>query len=198
MNHQEKQFILNKGLILGLILMMFPIVDLIYGLKMSNTNYFLVFGLLWLLVFTFLILKWSKEFASYYELFSFRDAFRTLFLISGLAFGILTVGKTLLWTFSFPEKYIEINEKREIGYFNLQQTLIDNSYKSGTFSDDQYESQLGALDDSKKILEEKWSSIRSEGIGNTYFIQVLVSVLFINSIYCSILALFVRKKNKIY
>ena len=32
MEKQEKAFILNKGLILGLVLMLFPIIDLLYGL----------------------------------------------------------------------------------------------------------------------------------------------------------------------
>ena len=50
MEKQEKEFILNKGLILGLVLMLFPIIDLMYGLNMSTSNYFLVFGLLWLIV----------------------------------------------------------------------------------------------------------------------------------------------------
>ena len=195
MEKQEKEFILNKGLILGLVLILFPIIDLMYGLNMSTSNYFLVFGLLWLIVYTFLLVKWSKEFASYYELFPFRDAFRTLFIVSALAFSVLTVGKTLLWTFSFPEKYIEINEKREIGYFSIQKSVIDDAYKAGTFSDDQYEQQLEALNGNKLLLEEKWGEIKSEGLGTTYFVQVLVTVLFLNSIYCAILALFVRKKE---
>ena len=196
MEKQEKEFILNKGLILGLVLILFPIIDLMYGLNMSTSNYFLVFGLLWLIVYTFLLVKWSKEFASYYELFPFRDAFRTLFIVSALAFSVLTVGKTLLWTFSFPEKYIEINEKREIGYFSIQKSVIDDAYKAGTFSDDQYEQQLEALNGNKLLLEEKWGEIKSEGLGTTYFVQVLVTVLFLNSIYCAILALFVRKKEQ--
>ena len=195
MEKQEKEFILNKGLILGLVLILFPIIDLMYGLNMSTSNYFLVFGLLWLIVYTFLLVKWSKEFASYYELFPFRDAFRTLFIVSALAFSVLTVGKTLLWTFSFPEKYIEINEKREIGYFSIQKSVIDDAYKAGTFSDDQYEQQLEVLNGNKLLLEEKWGAIKSEGLGTTYFVQVLVTVLFLNSIYCAILALFVRKKE---
>lgn len=196
MEKQEKEFILNKGLILGLVLILFPIIDLMYGLNMSTSNYFLVFGLLWLIVYTFLLVKWSKEFASYYELFPFRDAFRTLFIVSALAFSVLTLGKTLIWKFSFPEKYIEINEKREIGYFSIQKSVIDDAYKAGTFSDDQYEQQLEALNGNKLLLEEKWGAIKSEGLGSTYFVQVLVTVLFLNSIYCAILALFVRKKEQ--
>ena len=50
MDINEKEFILNKGFILGLILILFPITDFMFGLNMSNTNYFLIFGLLWLIV----------------------------------------------------------------------------------------------------------------------------------------------------
>ena len=112
MEKEEKEFILNKGLMLGLVLMIFPIIDLMYGLNMSSTNYLLLFVLLWIVVYSYLVVKWSKEYASYHNIFPFKDAFRTLFLISALAFGVLTVGKILLWTVSYPDKYVEINKKR--------------------------------------------------------------------------------------
>tara|TARA_B100001029_G_scaffold169612_1_gene164671 strand:- start:418 stop:1023 length:606 start_codon:yes stop_codon:yes gene_type:complete len=195
MEKQAKQFILNKGLILGLILMFFPIIDLLYGSDMSLTNYLLIFGLLWMFVYSFLILKWSKEFASYYEIFSFKDAFRTLFVISALSLAVLTVGKTLLWTFSFPEKYIEINMQRELGFFEIQKSLIDKAYKEGTFNDNQYEDQIKSFDESTRLISSKWEMINSQGLGVTYFLQVLIYVLFLISIYCAILALFVRKKE---
>ena len=117
MDKQEKDFIINKGFLLGLILLLFPLLDLTYGSKMSNTNYFIIFGLLWMILYTYLIIKWTKIVSSYYEYFPFKDTFRTLFLISAAAFGVLTVGKTLLWTVSFPEKYVEINEYRELKLF---------------------------------------------------------------------------------
>jgi len=195
MEKQAKQFILNKGLILGLILMFFPIIDLLYGSDMSLTNYLLIFGLLWMFVYSFLILKWSKEFASYYEIFPFKDAFRTLFVISALSLAVLTVGKTLLWTFSFPEKYIEINMQRELGFFEIQKSLIDKAYKEGTFNDNQYEDQIKSFDESTRLISSKWEMIKSQGLGVTYFLQVLIYVLFLISIYCAILALFVRKKE---
>mgnify|MGYP001297741873 FL=1 len=194
MEKQAKQFILNKGLILGLVLMFFPIIDLLYGTDMSLTNYLLIFGLLWMFVYSFLILKWSKEFASYYEIFPFKDAFRTLFIISALSLAVLTVGKTLLWTFSYPEKYIEINMKRELGFFEIQKSLINKAYQEGTFNDSQYEDQIKSFDESIRLISSKWEIIKSQGLGVTYFLQVLIYVLFLISIYCAILALFVRKK----
>ena len=195
MDKQEKDFIINKGFLLGLILLFFPLLDLTYGSKMSNTNYFIIFGLLWMILYTYLIIKWTKIVSSYYEYFPFKDTFRTLFLISAIAFGVLTVGKTLLWTFSFPEKYIEINEYRELSYFNIQKSVIDEAYQNGTFSDEQYEEQMLSLNNNKILLEEKWDMIRSEGIGATYFFQMLISVLFLISVYCLILALIIRKKE---
>ncbi len=196
MEKQEKAFILNKGLILGLVLMLFPIIDLLYGLDMNWKNYLLIFGLLWMIVYSYLVVKWSKEFASYYEIFLFKDAFRTLFLISAVAFGVLTVGKTLLWTVSYPDKYVEINMKRELGLFEMQKSLIDEAYKEGTFNDDQYEEQTKDFNENKSLILSKWEMTKSEGLGVTYFLKVLIYVLFIISIYCAILALFVRKKEK--
>jgi hypothetical protein len=196
MEKQEKEFILNKGLILGLVLFLFPITDLLYGLNMSTNSYFFIFALLWIVVYTYFIIKWSKEFASYYELFPFKDAFRTLFVISALAFAVLTVGKTLIWTVAYPDKYIEINEKRELEFMSLQKSVIDNAYKNGTFNEDKYEEQLEGYKINQSLLQSKWEVMKSEGIGTTYFLQVLVSVLFFVAIYCAILALFVRKKEK--
>jgi len=195
MEKKEKEFILNKGLMLGLVLLIFPIIDLTFGLNMSLTNYLIVFFLAWTLVYTYFVVKWSKEFASYYELFSFKDAFRILFVISALGFGVLTVGKTVLWTFSYPNKYIEINEKRELSFFSMQKSVIDNAYTQGAFSEDEYEEQLELYSSGKQLLTDKWDVIRKEGLGTTYFLQILITVLFFIAIYCAILALFVRKKE---
>jgi hypothetical protein len=196
MEKQEKEFILNKGLMLGLVLLIFPFIDLQFGLNMSWRNYFLIFGLSWTLVYSFLLLKWAKEFASYYEVFPFKDTFRTLFVISALAFAVLTVGKTLLWTVSFQDTYIEINEKRELGLFSLQKNVIDEAYKNGTFNEDQYDDQIEAYNQNTSLVNQKWNDIRDNGIGTTYFLQILVSVLFMVAIYCAILSLFIRKKEK--
>ena len=164
MEKQEKEFILNKGLMLGLVLLIFPFIDLQFGLNMSWRNYFLIFGLSWTLVYSFLLLKWAKEFASYYEVFPFKDAFRTLFVISALAFAVLTVGKTLLWTVSFQDTYIEINEKRELGLFSLQKNVIDEAYKNGTFIEDQYDDQIEAYNQNTLLVNQKWNDIRDNGI----------------------------------
>lgn len=195
MEKQEKAFILNKGLILGLILIFFPIIDLFYGLDMNWINYILIFGLLWMVVYSYLVVKWSKEFASYYEIFPFKDAFRTLFLISAVAFGVLTVGKTLLWTVSFPEKYIEINMQRQLEPYKMIKSMLDEQYLDGSINGDDYEEKINNFESQNNLIVSNWETLRSEGLGVTYFLQLLIFVLFIISIYCAILAFFVRKKE---
>ncbi len=196
MEKQEKEFILNKGLILGLVLMLFPIIDLFYGLDMSLINFLLIFVLLWIIVYSYLVVKWSRAYASYYEIFPFKDAFRTLFLISALSFGVLTVGKTLLWTVFSTDKYIEINMNRELGLLEMYKSLIDASYTEGAFNNEQYEEKINDYESNRNVILSKWETIRYEGLGVTYFLQILISVLFFVSIYSAILALFVRKKEK--
>ena len=195
MEKQEKAFILNKGLILGLVLMFFPIIDLFYGLDMNWINYILIFGLLWMVVYSYLVVKWSKEFASYYEIFPFKDAFRTLFLISAVAFGVLTVGKTLLWTVSFPEKYIEINMQRQLEPYKMIKSMLDEQYLDGSINGDDYEKKINNFESQNNLIVSNWETLRSEGLGVTYFLQLLIFVLFIISIYCAILSFFVRKKE---
>ena len=195
MEKQEKAFILNKGLILGLVLIFFPIIDLFYGLDMNWINYILIFGLLWMVVYSYLVVKWSKEFASYYEIFPFKDAFRTLFLISAVAFGVLTVGKTLLWTVSFPEKYIEINMQRQLEPYKMIKSMLDEQYLDGSINGDDYEKKINNFESQNNLIVSNWEILRSEGLGVTYFLQLLIFVLFIISIYCAILAFFVRKKE---
>ena len=224
MEKQEKQFILNKGLILGLVLILFPIIDLFYGLDMSWTNYFLIFGLFWMIVYSYLVLKWSKEFASYYEIFPFKDAFRTLFLISAVAFGVLTVGKIVLWNIYAPEKYIEINLSNPQTQYNLALKEISNedrdcNYDSLSLFEDRncliiygcQDSLIITVDSTNNIdIISKlnfintfinpnlgyWKKMKETGISKAHFIGVLIYSLFFISIYCAILALFVRKKEK--
>ena len=225
MEKQAKEFILNKGLILGLVLMFFPIIDFLYGLDMSFTNYLLIFVLLWMFVYSFLILKWSKEFASYYDIFPFKDAFRTLFIISAVAFGVLTVGKIVLWNICAPQTYIEKNLNNFQNQYNLTLKKISNddrdcSYHSFLisenidsliiFSDISIDPLVVNIDSTNKseILSQLdlintfikpgidiWEGIKESGLSKTHFIGELIYRLFFVAIYCAILALFVRKKE---
>ena len=204
MEKQEKAFILNKGIILGLALMLFPIIYLLYGLDMSLRNYFLIFGLFWMIVYSYLVVKWSKEFSSYYEIFPFKDAFRTLFLISALGFATLTVGKIAIYNIAYPEKYIDLTESfynKIISFqINLEEWTNNSLLKSGEINSDEYKNKSIELQkmnqESRSALKIEIDLIRKEGIGITVFIRKLIDILFFISIYCAILALFVRKKEK--
>lgn len=251
MDKQEKEFILNKGLILGLVLMLFPIIDLMYGLNMSTTNSVLVFGLLWLIGYTFLLVKWSKEFAFKYDVFSFKDSFRVLYIISALGFVVLTVGKIGLWNVYSPNTYIEINLNRAQKIYDvaLIELNIPDSIRQGVIEGYPINAQISntklntssSSSDSKetKIFKnterhadaqreiflneggvrhydvcppefkkevnyirsllqtvQSWQELKRIGIPKSHFIALLIPVLFLNSIFCAILALFVRKKEQ--
>jgi len=204
MEKQEKAFILNKGIILGLVLMLFPIIDLLYGIDMSLINYFLIFGLLWMIVYSYLVVKWSKEYASYYEIFPFKDAFRTLFLISALGFTTLTVGKIVIYNIAYPDKYIDLTEsfynKMFSSLIHLEESNNKNLLNSGEINSDEYENKNDKsqkmIQDSKSKLKTEMDLMRKEGIGITFFIGKLIYSLFFISIYCAILSLLVRKKEK--
>lgn len=204
MEKQEKAFILNKGLILGLVLMLFPIIDLLYGIDMSLINYSLIFGLFWMIIYSYLVVKWSKEYASYYEIFPFKDAFRTLFLISALGFATLTVGRIAIYNIAYPEKYIDLTESfynKIISFqINLEESTNNSLFESGEINSDEYENQHNELQkmtqESRSKLKTEMDLMRKEGIGITFFIGELIYSLFFISIYCAILALLVRKKEK--
>ena len=194
MEDNQKSFIINKGLSLGLILTLFPIFDLMFGINIGWTSYFIIFGLIWIILYTFLIIRYTKSFFQNVEFLSFRDAFRSLFVISALAFLILTFSKFLLWQISFPEKYIDINQSRSLSIFETQKSVIDNSYKEGTLDDEEYEKAITTINEFKTQMSNDWDNIRSEGLPLTYFFGKLVTLLFFIAIYCAILALFIRRK----
>ena len=194
MEDNQKSFIINKGLSLGLILTLFPIFDLMFGISIGWTSYFIIFGLIWIILYTFLIIRYTKSFFQNVEFFSFRDAFRSLFVISALAFLILTFSKFLLWQISFPEKYIDINQSRSLSIFETQKSVIDNSYKEGALDDEDYEEAITTINEYKTQMSNEWDYIRSEGLPLTYFFGKLVTLLFFIAIYCAILALFIRRK----
>tara|TARA_B100000902_G_C27322379_1_gene925592 strand:+ start:8099 stop:8695 length:597 start_codon:yes stop_codon:yes gene_type:complete len=193
MDKIEREFIINNGLLLGLIFIFFPVLDLMIGLKISLLNYFLIFVIGWILFYTLLIIKLGRQFASQYDIFPFRNTFRLIFLISAIALGILSLGKTIIWTYSFPEKYIDINKNREIALVSFPKNVLDDANLDGNISDEDYKLQIENLDNSILLIQEKWELINEEGIGNTYFFQILITSLFFISIYCAILSLFIRK-----
>ena len=121
MNEFEKKFILNKGLYLGSLLSVFPILDLFFGETMSLTTYYLIFKFLGFLIILSCLCYFTKEYKIYldsqnedefYNKYSFKRFFKLIFLISCASLIVLTFTRISTWSIMYPSKYIEINEKR--------------------------------------------------------------------------------------
>ena len=83
---------------------------------------------------------------------------------------------------------------------HLEESNNKNLLNSGEINSDEYENKNDKsqkmIQDSKSKLKTEMDLMRKEGIGITFFIGKLIYSLFFISIYCAILALLVRKKEK--
>ena len=70
MENKEKELLLNRGLMLGIIFSVFPILDLMFGAEMSLTKYYSLFFGVWFLVYSIAILYIGKEFKAFSPFFS--------------------------------------------------------------------------------------------------------------------------------
>ncbi|MEC9209551.1 MAG: DUF4199 family protein [Bacteroidota bacterium] len=205
MQQIEKEFLLNRGLYLGIFLSFFPIIDLLFGENMTLKTYYLVFYGLWFIIMTFLILFFGKEYRSHSNFFNFKSAFRIMFIVAAIGFSLLTVTRITLWNIFYPEKYIELNETRDAKLtsfvLGFSQSYLDKAYRNGSLSDEEYEESMTKIDDqinaANKILEEKWNSIKENGISKTLFLVTLITNLFFMIILNAILALIIRRKHEI-
>ena len=205
MEKQEKELLLNRGLWLGLFFSVFPFMDLLFGAEMSLSKYYGLFFGVWFVVYTIAIVLIGKEFKVKALIFNFRNAFRVLFIVSALAFSILTVTKISLWNVFYPEKYIELNEKREAKLIAeliaFTESSLDKAYAEGDLTDDEYEESSiqiqEQLDFADSKIKEKWTYIKDNGISKSLFIGNLIYNLFFIAIYNAIIALFIRRKNEI-
>ena len=174
-----------------------------------QANVLFIFVVFWIIIFTFFLLKWAKEFAFNYEVFSFKDSFRVLYIISALGFVVLTVGKIALWNVYSPDTYIEINHKRSQSSYDEALVELKINNDSIVYNTDSLKNNMSQLSENIKLNNklnfvntflkptvDYWNDIKETGISKLHFINILIQVLFINSIYCAILALFVRKKEK--
>ena len=206
MEKNEKDFLLNKGLVVGFVFSIFPILDYLFGSNISLSTYYGVFYISWFIVYSVLILSIGKEFKQTAKLFDFRNAFRVLFIVSALGFSILTVTKITLWNVFYPGKYIQLNESRDMNLMavsiRFSESTLLNAYNDGSIDADEYENSLSNLDDQLDMVEislkEKWNFIKENGISKSLFLGSLIYNLFFISIYNAILALFIRKKIKLY
>ena len=205
MQRIEKEFLLNRGLYLGIFLSFFPIIDLLFGENMTLKTYYLVFYGLWFIITTFLILFFGKEYRSHSNFFNFKSAFRIMFIVAVIGFTLLTVTRITLWNVFYPEKYIELNETRDskltLFVLGFSQSSLDKAYRNGSLSDEEYEESMTIIQNqiiaANEIIEEKWNSIKQNGISKTLFIVNLITNLFFMIILNAILALIIRRKHEI-
>jgi hypothetical protein len=205
MENNEKELLLNRGLLLGLFFSVFPILDLMFGAEMSLSKYYSLFYGVWFLVYSVFIVYIGKEFKSFSPIFDFRNSFRVLFIVSALSLSILTVSRIALWNVFYPAKYIELNEARDVKLIavsiDFTKLTLDKAYTDGDLTDDEYDESLTVIDSQLEFVEssiaEKWEFIKENGISKSLFVGNLIYNLFFIAIYNAILALFLRRKNEI-
>jgi len=205
MKEVDKVFVLNRGLYLGIFFSIFPFIDLLFGEDMSSKTYYIIFYGLWFVITVYLIYFFGKENRAISDLFDFRSAFRIMFLVSAIGFSLLTVTRITLWNIFYTDKYIELNESREtkLSVYALEyaQSSLDEAYKGGNISSDEYEESLTIIENqinqAQEITKERWDFRKKNGISKTLFLGSLVYDLFFISIINLILALIIRRKQEI-
>ena len=205
MDTKQKELLWNRGLLLGLFLSIFPILDLMYGAEMTLSKYYFLFYVLWFLIYSISIIYIAKEFKVFVPIFDFKSTFRILFIVSLLAFTLLTVTKITVWNVFYPDKYVELNEARDnklIEFFiEFSKSTLNTAYEEGELTDDEYDDNLTqinvAFGEMKDAFLVKWNDIKENGLSKTLFIGDLVSNLFLIAIYNAIIAVIMKRKNKI-
>ena len=205
MDTKQKELLWNRGLLLGLFLSIFPILDLMYGAEMTLSKYHFLFSFLWFLIYSISIIYIAKEFKVFVPIFDFKSTFRILFIVSLLAFTLLTVTKITVWNVFYPDKYVELNEARDIKliafFIKFSESTLNTAYEEGELTDDEYDDNLTkinvAFGEMKDAFLVKWNDIKENGLSKTLFIGYLVSNLFLIAIYNAIIAVIMKRKNKI-
>jgi hypothetical protein len=205
MDTKQKELLWNRGLLLGLFLSIFPILDLMYGAEMTLSKYHFLFSFLWFLIYSISIIYIAKEFKVFVPIFDFKSTFRILFIVSLLAFTLLTVTKITVWNVFYPDKYVELNEARDIKliafFIKFSESTLNTAYEEGELTDDEYDDNLTkinvAFGEMKDAFLVKWNDIKENGLSKTLFIGDLVLNLFFIAIYNAIIAVIMKRKNKI-
>ena len=113
MRNSYNDFVLKKGLNLGIFFSFFPICFFLFGENMSLKVYFFIFWFIWLVVTIYMLLNFGKQKKENSEIFDFKNAFKVMFLISAFGLLLLSVTKTTLWNIMYPEKYISLYQEKD-------------------------------------------------------------------------------------
>ncbi len=106
----------------------------------------------------------------------------------------LTFAKFLIWNLSFTDKYIQSRENIERKLLSVQEQALINSYEKGNLSDDLYNKQSDNFIKLKSEVEKKWEMNKETGLEFSFFFKFLITNLFLISVYCLILSIFLKKK----
>lgn len=195
---QDKEFIKNRGLYFGLYLSIFPFFYFVFGESMSLTTYLVVFWFAWAVGVFYLLFNFVKERKNTYDLFNFKQAFTSLFLISAVGLLVLCVTKIMLWKVLYEDKYIQLDQSFYknilVTTFNYTNMQLDEAYNEGTIKEDEYNDQLDKLNKQQEefnlAITDRWK----EGVSIRFFLWQLLNSLFLFVFINLILAYFLRKK----
>ena len=185
--------ILNKGIVLGCFLILFPLVFLFKGNDFSLIFYFTVYFIQFC-GYTFLIIMFAKQFSKSTSSFSFKECFSFIFQISMVALLCLTFAKFLIWNLSFTDNYMQSRENIERKLLSIQEQALVDSYEKGNLSDDMYNNQSDNFIKLKSEIEKKWEINKESGLEFGFFFKFLITNLFLVLLYCLLLSIFLKKK----
>lgn len=185
--------ILNKGILLGCFLILFPLAFLFKGSDFGLIFYFIIYFIQFC-GYTLLLIMFSKQFSKSTNSFSFKECFSFIFQISMVALLCLTFAKFLIWNLAFTDEYLQSRENIERKLLSIQEQALIDSYEKGNLSDDLYNNQSDKFIKLKSDIEKKWEMNKETGLEFSFFFKFLISNLFLVSIYCLFLSIFLKKK----
>ena len=185
--------ILNKGILLGCFLILFPLVFLFKGNDFGLIFYFSVYFIQFC-GYTFLLIIFSKQFSKSTNSFSFKECFSFIFQISMVALLCLTFAKFLIWNLAFTDEYLQSRENIERKLLSVQEQALIDSHEKGNLSDDLYNKQSDNFIKIKSEVEKKWEMNKETGLEFSFFFKFLITNLFLVSVYCLFLSIFLKKK----
>ena len=195
---QVKEFIKNRGLYFGLYLSIFPFFYFAFGDKISLTTYVAVFWGAWSFGVFYLLYIFGKELRNSHEQFNFKQAFKSLFLVSTVGLLVLCITKIMLWKVLYEDKYIKLDQSfynsMLISSFNYTNQKLDDAFDEGVVREDEYNDQKDKLKQQQKEFNEAINDRWNEGLSIRFFLWQLINSLFLFVFINLILAYFLRKK----
>tara|TARA_B100000900_G_scaffold161883_1_gene137428 strand:- start:4995 stop:5594 length:600 start_codon:yes stop_codon:yes gene_type:complete len=195
---KDKEFIKNKGLYFGLYLSIFPFFYFAFGEGLSLMTYFGIFWLAWAIGVFYLLYIFVRELRNRYDFFTFKQAFKSLFLVSTVGLLVLCTTKIMLWKVLYEDKYIELDQSFYnsilVSSFNYTNQKLEEAFVGGVVGEDEYNDQQDKLNQQQKEFNEAIKDRWKEGLSIRFFLWQLINSLFLFVFINLILAYLLRKK----